>query len=417
MHIKQHLGILHCITLASVGGAERYFSECVGELARRVSANQSVLLAGPGIHAYYRETLSASDIRIYREKYWRRTKIPRWPRKLREWYWKGLASEHAPGVALFWNQLRASRQARACQQAGLSTVYWERGVGWHTPYENTSAQAMLRDVDEAMTNSRAGAHILHHRGYRKDVVVCRNAVRPSVFQAPDPAKWLPLDRPLRLGLASRLVPYKGVALALHTLKLAREQGWDINLWIAGQGPDLGRLRKLAKHLDIDPFVSFRGVVRDMCRFYDEIDCLLHPTLCEPCSNTLAEALCRGCPVVATNVDGTPEVVPDDCGVLVQAELEPGEYKSLGVSAEGQPPYIYDPVTGRVRQPKACSPEALLRGIEWTLEDTTRYGQLSRAAIDHARKAFAPEPKYEELLNILAAYVRGATPNAEIVSEP
>lgn len=394
------LNVLHFIGLASLGGAERYFSECVRHIETELGGRQSVFVGADGIHPFIADTLQHDWISIYRKKYWGVMKLPRYPASIREYYWARIARQHAPGIGLFWNQLRAPREAAAVQAGGLRAVYWERGTGWHTSYSDPAATAMLDSVDAVLANSEAGKRILRARGFEKAVHVCRNAVRPQIFERVATPRQAPVGRPFHLGLAARLVPYKGTAVALHTLKELRDEGLECRLAIAGTGPDLSVLRTLASSLGVERHLDFLGVVDDMLAFFDQIDCLLHPALCEPCSNTVAEAICRGCPVVATNVDGMPEVMSDKCGTLVPPTLPAEDYVPLGVQAVGQPPLVFHPDNAMAAEPRAPSPKDLAQGVMDLASSAEQYAAVSRFCVEWAVKTFDPRRRYGELAETL-----------------
>lgn len=396
------MNILHVANLAGVGGAERYF---LGFMESAINdypdLQQAVMLSGAGVHPYFINTLKKSEIQLLSKKHLRTIKIPGWPRAIRRHYWRRIGKSMNPGVALFWNQLRNVEVARALKKGGLMTAYWERGTGWHVPYSDARASAMLASVDCVLANSRAGIRILRHRGLKAPAGVCMNGLRPDIYHMKLPRRQPPSDRQWRIGVACRLVPYKGVALALHALATLRSAGYDARMEVAGTGPDAASLALLAEHLNLVSNIDFLGVIDDMTSFYRRIDVLLHPALCEPCSNSVAEALHHGCPVIATLVDGIPEVMLDDSGVMVPATLDAEAYADLGVATEGQPPWVYDPNTGGVRRPKASSPRALADAVIWVCEDKARYQSISANAMRHSRNKMDPAVRYAELLENLA----------------
>jgi len=69
------------------------------------------------------------------------------------------------------------------------------------------------------------------------------------------------DRPTFL-YVGRLKRYKGVDIALRALALARAQGVEAELEIAGTGDDRPRLEALARRLGLEPAVRFLGYVSE-----------------------------------------------------------------------------------------------------------------------------------------------------------
>ena len=125
--------------------------------------------------------------------------------------------------------------------------------------------------------------------------------RPAARQ-PRPSDGAP---PVAM-FAGRLIPWKGVALAVRAV--AALPGWG--LIVAGSGSQEGALRELAGRLGIADRVEFRGwvprqAVLDAMR--DEADVLLFPSLHEEGGWAVGEALAMGLPVVCLDRGGPPLV--------------------------------------------------------------------------------------------------------------
>ena len=104
----------------------------------------------------------------------------------------------------------------------------------------------------------------------------------------------------------RLLPWKGVALAIRTLVLL--DGWA--LIICGGGPDEHRLKRLARKLGVEQRVRFLGWVPTSR--VDELmaevaDVFLFPSIHDEGGFVVAEALSVGLPVVCLQRGGPPEI--------------------------------------------------------------------------------------------------------------
>lgn len=120
------------------------------------------------------------------------------------------------------------------------------------------------------------------------------------------------DRPTLLTVA-RLHPWKGVD---HTISALKELP-DVRLIVAGDGPDLPRLKSLAEPLA--ERVTFLGQVphEQIFTLMRASDGLVLYSGYEGLSHTLLESLQVGTPVIASHKGGNPEVVQDGInGVLV-----------------------------------------------------------------------------------------------------
>src|SRR5690606_14011277 len=112
-------------------------------------------------------------------------------------------------VLLIWN--RSSRGLQLLQAADPKRcIYWEHGSAWFNEHDPQRA-AFLRIVPVVIANSHAARRMLELRWqYSGNIRVCRNALQPDLMPAQPIIKTCPVDRAIRLGLAGRLLPIKGV---------------------------------------------------------------------------------------------------------------------------------------------------------------------------------------------------------------
>lgn len=112
-----------------------------------------------------------------------------------------------------------------------------------------------------------------------------------------------------------LIELKGHHLAIRALKLLPE----MELLLAGTGPDENSLKRLAASIGVDSRVRFLGHVMqtELPDYYGAADALILASSREGIPNVLLEAMACGTPVVATRVGGIPEVITaPEAGVLV-----------------------------------------------------------------------------------------------------
>jgi glycosyltransferase involved in cell wall biosynthesis len=85
---------------------------------------------------------------------------------------------------------------------------------------------------------------------------------------------------------------------------------DVDLLIAGAGPEEGALRRLAVQLGVNSRVRFLGALPQarLREVYAGVDALVLASSREGWANVLLEAMACGTPVAASKVWGTPEVV-------------------------------------------------------------------------------------------------------------
>jgi glycosyltransferase involved in cell wall biosynthesis len=104
--------------------------------------------------------------------------------------------------------------------------------------------------------------------------------------------------------AGRLLPWKGVALALRALALLPE--WE--LVVCGTGPDLPRLKRLARRLGVSTRLKLLGWLprSELLRLMrDESDVFLFPSLHDEGGWVVVEALANRLPIVCLDQGGPP----------------------------------------------------------------------------------------------------------------
>jgi teichuronic acid biosynthesis glycosyltransferase TuaC len=143
------------------------------------------------------------------------------------------------------------------------------------------------------------------------IQVLRNGVdldhfAPLTDRAAARAKWQ-MQGPAIVSVGA-LVPRKGHDLTITALASLP----DVHLYIAGQGPEQKNLEQLARHLDVTARLHLLGPVphRDLPSLYGAADVSVLASHHEGLANALLEAIACGTAVIATNIDGAPEVLDD-----------------------------------------------------------------------------------------------------------
>ncbi|HEU4617129.1 MAG TPA: glycosyltransferase [Gammaproteobacteria bacterium] len=396
--------LMHLVSMQRPAGVEWHFAELAARAAaRHPDWTQSWLDPGRFLHPFFREPLQRSLARTVHLKYGAGVKLPAKPVFIRRWHCRRALRDPRPAVLAIWN--RSTKVAVAIDAVGEERcIHWEHGHAWHAGRERERRRYFAR-VPHAIANSKASARVLELRwDYAGTVSVCRNAVRPSLVPKEPRRREYPRDSAIRLGVAARLFPVKGVALALHALRSLRAESVDAELHVAGGGPDLEPLRTLASKLGVGAHVHFRGDVRDMRSFYADIHCLVHPPLTEAFGLVAIEAAAQGVPVVATAVDGLPEAVAEGVtGYCVRPELSLASYVELGARLEHVPEQVYDPVADALCETKAVDPGALATAVMKILSSAEAYESLSRSASEHVLREYRFDAHVDEVMSVVRAF--------------
>jgi len=133
--------------------------------------------------------------------------------------------------------------------------------------------------------------------------------------------WTSCREGLRIVSCSRLVPFKRVELIISALVLCRIPVRWIHI---GSGTGESSVKRLADRLPANIRCIFKGQLsqHDVYCFYrcNEVDLFVNVSESEGLPVSIMEALSFGIPAMATAVGGTPEVVSDENGVLLAADI-------------------------------------------------------------------------------------------------
>ncbi|MGR0481454.1 MAG: glycosyltransferase [Candidatus Electronema sp. V4] len=85
----------------------------------------------------------------------------------------------------------------------------------------------------------------------------------------------------------------------------------LHIHLLGDGPDRERLLALTEELNLGDAVSFEGWAENMDSWYQQLDAVLLPSRFEGVPVVMLEAMRWGLPVLASNLDGMAEMLPQD----------------------------------------------------------------------------------------------------------
>ena len=213
--------------------------------------------------------------------------------------------------------------ARLAKEMGIPLLITGRGTDLtlipQSPRARSQIQWASRQASALITVCEDLRHRLVELGEEPSrVVTLRNGV--------DLKRFTPGDRDAaraRRGLdgftllsVGSLIPRKGHELIIAALTELP----DARLMIAGSGPMRSELERVAEEKGVASRVRFLGEIAHdaLTDAYRAADIFVLASSREGWANVLLEAMACGTPVVATNVNGTPEVLTDPrLGVLVQ----------------------------------------------------------------------------------------------------
>jgi glycosyltransferase involved in cell wall biosynthesis len=98
--------------------------------------------------------------------------------------------------------------------------------------------------------------------------------------------------------------------------LCSDPRWDANLAVVGAGAELAAWRGRAAADGLAGRIRFLGFRNDVPVILAACDVLVHPARYEPYGMAVAEAICRGLPVIVSSVAGVSERYPPELSDMV-----------------------------------------------------------------------------------------------------
>jgi len=171
-------------------------------------------------------------------------------------------------------------------------------------------------ASRVVTVSKSGYEAMLKRGFsaKKVRIVLNGSVgSPRLTQKFEAAQ---LMHPAIVSVGG-MHPRKGIADLIQAFAILKPRFPETNLYLLGEGPCQAEYEALAKKLDLSSSVHFLGYRDDPREYLFAADIFVLASHADPGPLVIAEARNAGCAIVATNVDGIPEMLDHGgAGILV-----------------------------------------------------------------------------------------------------
>jgi glycosyltransferase involved in cell wall biosynthesis len=138
----------------------------------------------------------------------------------------------------------------------------------------------------------------------------------------DPTRFSPTTRrdpglPLRLLFVGRLVPYKGIDMAIEAAEPLIAAG-QAQLTIVGEGPQRPVLEQLAARSARPDAIRFAGAVKHekVKKYFAEADVFVFPSIREFGGGVVLEAMATGATAIVVDYGGPGELISDQTGFRI-----------------------------------------------------------------------------------------------------
>jgi len=164
-------------------------------------------------------------------------------------------------------------------------------------------------------------NIPYHCGLSKYIEAAKARNEPSLTGA----------GPIRFLYCGQLIKRKGVDLLLEAFTRLVEEGSDITLTLAGEGP-LRELLESSLPEEVAENVNFLGFrpVADLPKIFAESDIFILPSRHDGWGVVVNQAVATGMPVIATNQVGAANdlVIPNENGFCIEADSSTAIYEAM-----------------------------------------------------------------------------------------
>lgn len=140
---------------------------------------------------------------------------------------------------------------------------------------------------------------------------------------------LPLDSKFVFVTVGKLRPAKGIDRLINCAHRLKNDGFNFEIWIVGDGPERKKLEDLVLSLGLQGYVNFLGIKSNPHAYTSKADLFVCSSYYEGYSTVCTEALILGVPFISTDVSGAKEMVEEaECGLVVSNENDEELYLAL-----------------------------------------------------------------------------------------
>lgn len=236
-------------------------------------------------------------------------------------------------------------------------IFHERGAAWNGKDEDIKIyKSNAANAKVILANSNASKIMLNKRfGINKSKikVIYNGFLNQNRNYIPKNTKRY--SKKFSVGYAGRLDTPKGVHVLIEVAKKLKKY----DFFLAGNGPLKNTLKNLAKN---NKNIHFVDRVKQPLDFISKMDIMVVPSIREPLGNIIIESGYCKKTVIATNVDGIPEIIENGVsGILINPDKKLS-FVNLPKNSVPIPKFVINPLTHKLQPPKEIDPKKLSKYI-------------------------------------------------------
>lgn len=268
-------------------------------------------------------------------------------------------------------------------------IFHERGSVWNS--NSTNQKYFLKNIIKAnkiVCNSKATKEFLLQKfnAHPNKLFVIHNGIS---FKAKPNKKVTRFSNKISIGFIGRYETQKGIPSLIEAAKYLK----DFNFYFAGYGP-WGNY--IDENVRSQKNIFNIGKLNDPFDFFSKVDIVVIPSIREPFGNVIVEAGLSKKAVIASNVDGIPEIINSkNVGILIK----PSDKIDIRKRPKGSldfPEIVYDPDTKVLTKPLQINPKKLSSLIQKLADDYELRTQLGNSLFKRVSKFFSLELYFNNL---------------------
>lgn len=268
-------------------------------------------------------------------------------------------------------------------------IFHERGSVWNS--NSSNRKYFLKNIKKASIiacNSKATKEFLLQKFNVNPNKLCviHNGIS---FKNKSNKKIKRFSNKISIGFIGRYETQKGIPSLIETAKYLK----DFNFYFAGYGPWENYIdENVKRHKNIFNI----GKLSDPFDFFNKVDIVVVPSIREPFGNVIVEAGLSKKAVIASSVDGIPEIINSkNVGILIK----PSDKIDIRKRPKGSlefPEIVYDPDSEVLTKPLQINPKKLSNLIQNLADDNELRTQLGNSLFERVSKFFSLELYFKNL---------------------
>ncbi len=268
-------------------------------------------------------------------------------------------------------------------------IFHERGSAWNSDSSNNRYFLKNAEISEKIiSNSNATRQFLN---LKFNIPLDKISVIHNGIDFKKKITSSKFSKKFSVGYLGRFETQKGLPSLISAAKLLPK----INFYFGGYGPWEAFIKKYSLS---QKNIFIIGKILDSFSFLSKIDILVVPSIREPFGNVIVEAgLCYKA-VIASNVDGIPEIINSkEVGYLINP-TEDINYNLRPLGSLNYPEKVYYPDVNKLGKPMELDPKSLAKTIQKLSEDKVLRDKMGNSLNKRVTHLFSLENYFKNLEN-------------------